>query len=136
MIFVVMLAMTPAYGLVRSPLAVLTIPATFGMGMLFAGMGLSYISRARSVSQLNYFFSLVIFPMFWFSGGFFPLDGLPGWAGTAAWFTPLFHAVELNRDLLTGDAGWATLGHAAWLAVVAVPSCWAGLWFLRRRLVH
>ena len=121
LIVVVMIALTPVYGLVQSPLVVLTIPASLLAGIAFGSFGQTYVSRARSVSQLNYFFSLFVLPMFWFSGGFFPLDGLPTWAVTAAWFTPLYHAVELNRQLITGQVEWSALGHLAWLLVVALP---------------
>jgi lipooligosaccharide transport system permease protein len=46
-------------------------------------------------------FNLPIFlgitPMFLFSGTFFPLQNLPGWAQTLAQFLPLTHLVTLAR---------------------------------------
>ena len=37
--------------------------------------------------------------MFLFSGIFFPFDQLPGWVEVVAWFTPLYHLVEIDaRD--------------------------------------
>ncbi|MQA00647.1 MAG: ABC transporter permease [Dehalococcoidia bacterium] len=136
LILVVMVALTPVYGLIESPLALLTIPAAFVLGAVLGSLGLAYTSQARSISQLTYFFSLFVLPMFWFSGGFFPLESLPGWATAVAWFTPLLHAVELNRGLVTGDIGWAHLGHLAWLVAVFFPAFWLALWTMRRRLVE
>lgn len=136
LILAVMLALTPAFGLVESPLAVLAIPVSFVVGLLFGSMGQAYVSQARSVSQLNYFFSLLILPMFWFSGGFFPLDDLPGWASTAAWFTPLYHAVELNRGVISGSLGWSLLAHVAWLLVVLPPVAWLALRMMRGRIIN
>lgn len=135
LILVAMAALSPFVDLIRSPLILLTLPVGFLTGLLFACIGLAYTSRARSVSQLTYFFSLFILPMFWLSGGFFPLEALPVWAKTIAWFTPLMHAVELNRGLVTGDVGWAHLGHLVWLAVVTVPALWLALFAMRDRLV-
>lgn len=136
LILVVMLALTPFWDVVESPLAILAVPVAFGTGVLFGAFGQAYVSVARSVSQLNYFFSLFILPMFWFSGGFFPLDELPGWASVLSWFTPLYHGVELNRGLVSGDLNWGHLGHLAWLLVVTPPALWLALWAMRRRIVE
>jgi lipooligosaccharide transport system permease protein len=135
LILVVMLVLTPFYGLLQSPLALFTVVSAFLNGAVFAGLGLAFTSRARAISQLNYFVSLLLLPMFWFSGGFFPLDRLPDWAQTLAWFMPLYHAVELNRGLVSGDVGLAHLGHVVWLAVVAIPTTWLALFAMRDRLV-
>lgn len=135
MIMLVMLALTPAYDLVSSPLALLTVPVAFLAGLSFGALGQAYVSQARSVSQLTYFFSLLVMPMFWFSGGFFPLDEFPAWASTAAWFTPLYHAVEVNRALVTGNLGWSDAGHLAWLVIVVPPLVLLALWTMRRRIV-
>lgn len=135
MILFVMVLLTPIYGLVSSPLAILTVPVAFAAGISFGALGQAYVSQARSVSQLTYFFSLLVMPMFWFSGGFFPLDEFPRWASIAAWFTPLYHAVELNRALVTGHFAWNDLTHVAWLLLVMPPLVWLALWAMRRRIV-
>ena len=49
----------------------------------------------------TYRFGLV--PLFLFSGTFFPISQLPDWLEPLAWVTPLWHGVELCRDLATGD---------------------------------
>jgi lipooligosaccharide transport system permease protein len=41
--------------------------------------------------------------MFLFSGTFFPVSQLPDWLEPVAWATPLWHGVELCRDLTSGD---------------------------------
>lgn len=135
LILVVMAALTPAWDLIESPLVLLTLPANLLAGVLFSSFGLAYTSKAQSISQLSYFFSLFILPQFWFSGGFFPLDDLPGWAEVLAWITPIFHAVELNRAMLTGDPELVDLLHFAWILVLTIPAFWFALWSMRRRLV-
>ena len=134
-IFVVVLALTLRYDMVQSPLAVLTIATAALVGLSLGGLGIAVAARVRSISQLGTFFSLFTIPMFWFSGGFFPLDELPGWAKQVAWFLPLTHNVELNRDLMSGDLDWGTLGHVTWLVVALVPSLWLALRVMRGRLI-
>ncbi|MEE9277589.1 MAG: ABC transporter permease [Dehalococcoidia bacterium] len=136
LILVVMAMFTPAYDLIESPLVILAIPVAFLVGLLFAGFSLAYTSRALSIHQLMYFFTLVITPMFWFSGVFFPLDELPDWVSIVAWFLPMTHAVDLFRGLTTGDLAWSHGGDLLWLAVVTIPACWLALWSVRRRLVN
>jgi lipooligosaccharide transport system permease protein len=72
--------------------------------------------------------------MFMFSGIFFPLDRLPGWVQTLAWFMPLRHAVELMRALLVNGDPAGALRAALWLAVVTVAVFPVPLRLLRRRL--
>ena len=75
----------------------MAIKAILLAGLLFSSLAMAYTSTVRSSSQLSYFFSLAGVPMFWISGGFFPLDDLPGWAQVLAWLPPVFHAIEIYR---------------------------------------
>ena len=109
---------------------IFTLPVNLLAGILFASLGLSYTSRAQSISQLTYFFSLFIMPMFWFSGAFFPLDDLPRWAEVLAWLTPIFHTVELDRALINGNVAWSDLLHLAVIVVLILARV------LVRALVH
>lgn len=70
-----------------------------------------------------------IIPMFLFGGAFYPIEQLPGWLQPVAWFTPLWHGVELSRGLVLGglDLG-AGVGHLA----VLLGFCAAGFAVARR----
>jgi lipooligosaccharide transport system permease protein len=135
LIIVVMLALTPWLNLVGSPLIVLTIPIAFLTGLLIGSLGVAFTSRARSVSQLSYFFSLFILPMFWFSGGFFPIDEFPGWAQTIAWLFPLSHAVTLSRALVIGEVHPGLLIDVLWLAIALIPAFILGMLGMKQRIV-
>ncbi len=129
------LVVISAWGLVDSPLAVLVLPAAVIPGIMFASISLSYTSVAWSISSLNYFFAVFITPMFWLAGVFFPVERLPGWAQTAAWWLPATHAVEVYRALTSGDLEWSHLGDVLWMAVVAAAFYAIALFSMRRRLV-
>ena len=49
-------------------------------------------------------FRFGIMPMFLFSGTFFPIYQLPDWLEPVAWVVPLWHGVDLCRDLALGTA--------------------------------
>ena len=71
-------------------------------------------------------FRFLLLPIFLFSGTFFPVDRLPDWLEPMAWATPLWHGVELCRDLTTGNVD-------ALLAVVHVVYLYAVRGCRRRR---
>lgn len=135
-VLIVLAVLSIPWDLIQSPLIILTIPVGFLMGLLFASIAIAYVGYTHSVHELMYFFTLIFNPMFWFSGAFFPLDQLPGWAETLGWFNPLAHVVDLFRGLTLGEVGWAHAGDALWLIVVTVPLCWLAIWSLRRRLIR
>ena len=136
LVLLLLLAMTPWLGFIESPLVILTLPISFLTGLLIAGISIAFTSIARSISQLSYFFSIYVLPMFWLSGAFFPTDDLPRWADIAANLFPLFHAVSLSRALTTGDLEWSLLGNVAFLLAGLLPSLWLGIWAMRRRIVR
>jgi lipooligosaccharide transport system permease protein len=133
---VVMLLVMLAFGLIRSPLALLAPPVAALGGLLFAVLGLSYTALVKHMDQLVFWFTLFITPMFLLSGVFFPLERLPGWVQGIAWFLPLHHVVEIVRALVLGTPGWGTLGHLAWLGAVLGLAFPLPTALLRRKLVR
>jgi lipooligosaccharide transport system permease protein len=74
---------------------------------------------------------LVVQPLFLLSTTFFPLSVYPGWARPIVAATPLFHGVQLVRNLTLGTVGWVDLGHLAYLVTLGV-----GAALLTRRRLH
>ena len=134
-ILVAALLFTPAYGLIDSPLALLTIPLAFLAGILFGAMAMSFTSVAPSMSAYNFLWAFIISPMFWFGGAFYPLDRLPGGLQIVAQFIPLTHIVAINRGLIEGQLEWSHLGNLAYVAAAAAGFFALALWSMRRRLI-
>jgi lipooligosaccharide transport system permease protein len=131
---IIMLVLVAA-GLARSPWLVLA-PVLFLLeGLMFASMSLIVTAFSPSYDYYAYFFSLVISPMFFFSGIFFPLDTLPGWVADAAWFMPLTHVVNVARGLASGPMTVGLVGDVAWMLVFTLVSSWLAVKFIKRRLV-
>jgi lipooligosaccharide transport system permease protein len=133
---VVMLGVLAAFGLLRSPWALLAPFVAAAGGFLFAILGLSYAALVKHMDQLVFWYTLFITPMLLLSGVFFPLDALPPAVQQLAWLLPLHHIVEVTRALVLGVPTAATLGHLAWLAVALTLAFPLPVHLLRRKLVR
>jgi lipooligosaccharide transport system permease protein len=123
------------FGVFESWWGLLTIPAIALVGLVFSITGLIYCYAIERVDYLAYYWTLFITPMFMFAGVFFPLERLPDWVHTMAWFMPLYHATNLMRSLMTiGDPAQA-LASALWLAGLVAGLILVPPVLLRRRLV-
>ena len=71
-------------------------------GILFASLAMIVTSYAPNFDFFNYYTELVVTPMLFFSGVFFPLDNFPAWMKTMAQFMPLTHAVKIARAVYSG----------------------------------
>jgi lipooligosaccharide transport system permease protein len=63
---------------------------------------MGYAATLKSGGNFSVVFRFGITPLFLFSGVFFPVSQIPEPFRTIAWFTPLFHGVELVRGLMLG----------------------------------
>ncbi len=130
----IVLLVSAAFQLVESPWAVLIIPVTFVEGMVFAAISLFYTSVVPSIYAFNFFFTLIINPLFLLSGVFFPLDAFPKVLQDISWFTPLRPSVEIVRGLFKGE-----MPEQLWLSI-AVTLAYIVVFFsitlvtMRRRL--
>lgn len=122
-------------GLVTSAWACLLPFVALVIGLVFATMGLVVSSRAHAYDFFTYYFTLVISVMYFFSGIFFPLASLPGWAQAIAWCLPLTHAVALSRACVAGTLGGVALLHLAILLVVLAASYTLAVRWVGRRLI-
>ncbi len=85
-----MLGVLTAFDLAIWPYAGLVIPLAILGGILFASLGLITTAISPNIDSFNLPIFVVIFPMFMFSGTFFPVDILPDAAGVIAWCLRLF----------------------------------------------
>ena len=132
----VMLTAVTLFGLSRSPWA-LGIPVIIALvALLFAGLSLVVAALARSFEFFNYYLTLVVTPMFLFCGVFYPLDSLPPWARTVAWYLPLTHAVAAARALMQGQPGLHVLVPLLGLLPPILVAYLLAARLIRRRLIH
>ena len=94
-------------GGVPSAWGVLAIPAAVLGASVFAAALNAYAVTQESDIPFAVIMRVGLFPLFLFSGTFFPTSRLPDWLQPVSWLSPLWHAVELvpRRDHRFGAVG-------------------------------
>ncbi len=107
------------FGLVDSSLLIAVIPLLFVSGLVFAEISVIFVAIVPGIDSFNYFYTLLMTPMFLFSGIFFPLTNLPPVVARIAFFTPLYHLVNICRTFAAGKM-YMSLTDVAWIVVAAL----------------
>lgn len=91
--------------------------------------------RMRSEAGFGVFFRLVVFPLFLFSGAFFPVENLGPVGAAIARLTPLWQGVNLSRMFTVGQVDWsvAAVNVVVLLALLALGT-WLSVIGLRKRV--
>jgi lipooligosaccharide transport system permease protein len=131
----IMLGVLSAFGLVAYPSGFFVIPLALLGGILFASLGIICTALVPNIDTFNFPIFLVLFPMFMFSGTFFPIDILPGWAARVAWCLPLTHISFLVRGSTMGWIPERWLLSLVYLVASASLAFILALALMRRRLV-
>jgi len=105
------------------------------IGILFASLAMIVTSYAPNFDFFNYYTELVVTPMLFFSGVFFPLDNFPGWMKTLAQFMPLTHAVAIARAVYSGVYPRRVLFNVAVGLVLGLAAFVVGVRRMKKRLV-
>lgn len=131
----IMLAAMPFFDLIPSPWTFFLLPVLFAEGVVFASLGMIMTATASSYEYFNYFTSLIVTPLFLFSGIFFPVTSIEGIAGDVCRWLPLAGTVNLSRMLCYGKFYDLWLLDVVMLLVMAVLTVWIASTLLRRRLI-
>jgi lipooligosaccharide transport system permease protein len=114
----IVLGVILVFGLVSSPFAILILPVSFLVGLLFSSIAMCFTAISPNIDSFNYPAFLLITPMFILSGTFFSITSLPlVLQNLAKTFFPLTHAVILTRSLAVGRINSTLLLSLAWFAV-------------------
>ncbi len=131
-----MTAFAFAFGWLESWTAIgLVIPAVL-VGVMFAAMGYLFSATVPYVAFLSIVFTLVGTPFFFFSGTFFPLDILPGWAEVIGYLLPLRPAVSIARGIAAAELNISHLWDFLYIIGLTAVMWPVGVFLLRRRLMR
>lgn len=131
-----MLVVLIPMGYANFPGSLLCIPQAFLGGLAFGAIGMFFTGIIPTIDMFNLPIFLFITPMFLFSGTFFPVSGVPDWAGIFTYIFPLYHLVELTRFLCIGAMESNPMFNLAYLLVFTVIFGWLGLYAMKRRLIN
>lgn len=113
------------------------VPAQVLLALAFAGPVHALTVTTLSDAVLTLMWRLVATPLFLFSGAFFPISNLPGALEVVAWVTPLWHGVDLSRQIAGGDVDPTSVAvHVAYLSAWAVVGAVLAVRALERRLLR
>jgi lipooligosaccharide transport system permease protein len=130
----IILAIAAAFQLVHSPWALLIPVLSFLEGIMFASIAILFTSFVPAIYSFNYYFTLFITPMFFFSGVFFPLSSFPEIVQTLSWIAPLTPVVHLTRALINGEFHPDLLWALALIIILTALFFSISLFTMRRRL--
>ncbi len=106
-------------GLVTSWWALAMLPVALLISLGFASLGMAVTSYMKGFQQLD-LVPLVLLPMFLFSATLYPITVYPEWIQMVIKALPLWHGVELMRQLSVGFFTPATWGHVAYFLAMSV----------------
>ena len=120
-------------GISRAPTMLLALLVLGLAGVTFASIGLVFNAVAKGYDFFTYYFTLVITPMTFLSGVYFPISQMPAWLQGVAQVLPLKAAVDLVRPLVLGT--WPVDPVRPLLILTAYAACgyYLALVLTRRR---
>jgi lipooligosaccharide transport system permease protein len=133
---IIMLLALPFFGVVPSPWVVFLLPVLFVSGMFFSAFGLIMTALAKNYDFFNYFTSLVITPLFLFSGIFFPVQNMMPPVRGLLEMLPLTPIVSLARILCYGRFDEPVLLKILGSLLATVCVVWLAGYLVRRRLIQ
>ena len=104
-------------------------------GLAFSLLAICYTGITANIDNFNYYITLFLTPAYLFSGVFFPINSMPGWAQVIAWVNPIFHSVEVCRALALGNTNPGLLVHAGVLILLAMVLMPLAVRLMTKRLI-
>ncbi|WP_372526620.1 ABC transporter permease [Piscinibacter sp.] len=122
-----------ALNISRAPTMLLALPLLGFVGVTFASIALVFNALAKGYDFFTYYFTLVMTPMTFLSGVYFPISQMPDWLQAVAQVLPMTAAVEVVRPLMIGEWPSQWLRPLLVLAAYAVGGYYLALVLTRRR---
>jgi len=117
---IIMLILAPVLGISVTPMLVIKlIPTLFVISVSLSGLGILIASRMRSQQGFQIIVQIIIMPLIFLSGVFFPVNNVPAWLEVISKINPLTYGVDAIRQLFLGGVmgqggytiGVTVLGH-------------------------
>jgi len=105
------------------------LPLLLILSLALSGLGLLIGSRMRSQQGFQIVMQLVIFPMMFLSGIFFPISGVATWLEVLSKLNPVTYGIDAIRQVFLGSqvAGVTVFGHTMGIVDSAIVVAMAGV---------
>ena len=113
----IILLFAPLIGVSLSPGTVLVLlPLMFLLAIAVGSFGVLLATRIRTMEAFQAVMQMLLFPMIFLSGVFFPLQGVPAWMSILAKINPATYGIATIRQVILGASpgspfGITLLGH-------------------------
>ena len=111
----IMLVLAPVLGVSLSPQIVLgLVPIVVILALGLSGLGILIASFMTSQQGFQLLIQLLIFPLIFLAGVFFPVNNVPAWLEVVSKVNPLTYGVDAIRQLFLGSnaaLGVTVFGH-------------------------
>jgi ABC-2 type transport system permease protein len=110
---IVMLALAPIIGVHLDFVLVLElIPLLLIVSVCLSGLGILMASRMRSQQGFQMLMQVIIMPLVFLSGVFFPINNVPAWLEVVSKFNPLTYGVDAIRQVFLSGNSSPVTGYA------------------------
>jgi ABC-2 type transport system permease protein len=106
------------YGILSGML--IALAAVVLLNLFLGGIALALASRVSTMQGFHLVMNLVLFPLLFFSGAFFPIHDLPLWLEVLSLVNPLTYAVDAVQLAAYAESGADFIGLGIDFAVLAV----------------
>jgi ABC-2 type transport system permease protein len=130
---VIILALAPIVGVaLNARIILLLIPLLIVLSLSLSGLGLFIGSRMRSQQGFQMLMQILIFPLIFLSGVFFPLTNVPAWMEFLSKINPVSYGIDAIRQLFLGNSLFAisVFGHTMTILESALLVLAVGVLFL------
>lgn len=128
-------AIMAMFGVFDSALAILAVPVVVLVGLSCCAVVMAFTATLQTDEAYTWVFRFVVTPLFLLSGTFFPITELPAWGKVIAHATPLFHGVELVRQLTLFELEMSAIWHLGYLVALLGVGVMAGFRTFTKRLM-
>ena len=111
-------------------LGVLLVISLIAIG--FGGFAIAIATKMESLEGFGLIVELIVMPIFFLSGAFFPITRLPGWLSTVVLLNPLTYGVDGLRLLMLGTSSFSMLHNLAVLIGFDVAVVLLAAYFFER----
>jgi ABC-2 type transport system permease protein len=96
-----MFVFVPFIGLkINLSIMIKLIPAMFLVAFTLSSIGLLLASSLKTSAGFQMVVQILIFPMLFLSGAFFPITGLPAWMNFLVTINPLTYSVDMFKKII------------------------------------
>ena len=118
-----LLVIAPLVNVPLEPTTIIVLlPTVVTLSLVLSGLGILIGSFARSQQGFQLFMQMLVFPMVFLAGVFFPVDSVPVWMEVLSKANPVTYGVDAIRQIFLGDGpagsglGITVFGHTMTLA--------------------